>query len=449
MFLSNFCLIALAVFALPASIVAQARYTVHDLSTLGKPGTFAKALNKKGEVVGTGTTAAGQSHAFRTAANHPINSATDDLGTLGGATSFADDINDLEQVVGSSQISASDLFPRAFRTGPNLPINPATDNLGTFPGPPQSVAHGINNRGQVVGSGSLGILNNHAFRTAPNATLNPNTDDLGSLSPNTFPQDTEANKINTAGVVVGVSTVSNNTQHAFRTAPNQGINPLTDDLGTLGGPYSSATDVNDAGRVVGLSATALNDTHAFLTAASAATSPLIDLGTLGGLSSGANALNNSAQVVGYSSTPDGHQHAFVYSGGTMLDLNTLTTSTPPLVLSQATDINDFGQIVANAIDTTGAQHAFRLDPTAAGYIYLLVDTVESFDLPAGVTARFTASLHACLAGLQNRAVRHCVQDLLVFDRQILLARGVQVSDSQVNMLLKIQAHAISMFLSDD
>ena len=449
--LHKFChlllVVALGSVSLRAS--AQTRYTMHDLGSLGGAGTFARSLNSHGEVVGTAATSSGQFHAFRTSPNSPINSATDDLGTLGGATSTATNVNDQGQVVGSSQ--TPDLYSHAFRSAPHLPIRPATDDLGTFSGPPSSQANAINEQGQVVGFGSEGILSLHAFRTTPNRPLDESTDDLGGLSITSFPQDTEANSINNAGVVVGSSTTSGNIGHAFRTQPDSPINPTTDDLGTLGGPSSIATDVNDSGYVVGSSGTFLNETHAFLTAPSNTATPLlVDLGTLGGPYSQANALNNSGEVVGSSSTAGGGQaHAFLYSGGAMLDLNTLITPAPSMVLAQANDINDFGQIVANGTASDGTQHGFRLDPTPAGFIYLLIDVIHSFNLPVGATHHLTAQLEECLKSLQRGDMKSSMQKLRDFQMTVMLGRGVQLSASEVDAVLKTENRAASLLLSSN
>ena len=114
-------------------------------------GSQPNGINGAGQMVGYAFINSSRfvNHAFRTAANRPINPATDDLRTLGGDSSSASGINDSGQVVGSSLITGN-TASHAFRTSANRPINLATDDLGTLGGNFSS-AVGINGTGQVVG----------------------------------------------------------------------------------------------------------------------------------------------------------------------------------------------------------------------------------------------------------------------------------------------------------
>ena len=68
---------------------------------------------------------------------------------------------------------------------------------------------------------------------------------------------------------------------------------------------------------------------------------VVDLGTLGGPSSEATALNDAGDVVGSSTDETGAVRAFLYRDGAMLNLGTL----PGGSASHATGINDLGQVV--------------------------------------------------------------------------------------------------------
>src|SRR5439155_16228066 len=94
------------------------------------------------------------------------------------------------------------------------------------------------------------------------------------------------------------------------------------ELGTLGGPTSSASGINNLGQVVGeadLSPNLPSD-HPFLYSGGV----LMDLGTLGGDRADATAINDQGKIVGESAVDASpYWHAFLYSGGVMKDLGTL------------------------------------------------------------------------------------------------------------------------------
>jgi probable HAF family extracellular repeat protein len=121
-------------------------------------------------------------------------------------------------------------------------------------------------------------------------------------------------------------------------------NPGVTDLGVLpGGLHSYAYGINDSGQVVG-NCSYTGFQHAFMWNGS-----MHDLGGLDpeNIVSEAYAINNNGQVVGKSKIPGGSTHAFLYSGGVMLDLNSLV-NLPGVNLYTAYGINDRGQILANS-----------------------------------------------------------------------------------------------------
>ena len=97
---------------------------------------------------------------------------------------------------------------------------------------------------------------------------------------------------------------------------------------------------------------------------------LIDLGSLGGTGSMARSINNHGQIVGSAQDSSGREKATLFdstSGGKNIDLSTLSGS-----YSGAYSINDRGQIVgsenfvATLFDPTGGGNNIDLGPWAGG-----------------------------------------------------------------------------------
>lgn len=347
-FLRNF--IGFILSALLSAPAFSQSYTSFNISTLGGPGTYATAINEHGQITGNSDLANRSYHAFITG---PNGRGMTDLGTFPeGNLSVGYDINASGQVAGYSEGEFGS--PYAFIADANGMRGVAQWSF--------SYANGINNAGQVVGNTTnISSTGSDAFFTGPNGE-NP-------IPPGGLHADGDvATDINSSGQVVGHAKLSSGLYpHAYITSASGGF---ASDLGTLGGDTSSATAVNDSGQVVGYSEirTGLESpTHAFITDID---SNMTDLGTLGGQSSQAYDINSLGEVVGSAETGIANRrHAFVTGpDGGITDLNSLVTLKDGIFLSDATGINDSGQIIANASDG----QAYLLSPVPEPETYAML-----------------------------------------------------------------------------
>jgi probable HAF family extracellular repeat protein len=288
------------------SLATQAtqNYSIVDLGLL--PGdAFAEALavNDRGQIVGWGGTATGESHAILWDEGQII-----DLGTLGGPGSRAWAINNRGQIVGESDTATGESHAFLWEDGVMVDLAEA----GPF-----TRAFAINNRGEVAGHFQLNAV---LWRRG---TLI----DLGIDS---------AADINQRGIVVGSTTVGGEF-HAVLWNDGQII-----DLGTLPGRTSSTGGaINNRNQVVGASGDEYT-TRAFLW-----DGQMIELAALvPGVFSFALGINNRGQIVGESQSDvnviGGAPHAVLWNGASApIDLGTLPSETQ----STAHAINQHGLIV--------------------------------------------------------------------------------------------------------
>jgi probable HAF family extracellular repeat protein len=234
-----------------------------DLGTLGGDVAYGSSINAAGQVAGSSG-----GFAYRTG---PMGLVTDpgaNLGTLGGFSSVGTSINNSGQVTGESYISGN-LIRHAFRATPTGNLSTPGADIGTLPGGQNSTGSAINSSGQVVGSSEHGSgVNRHAFRTSPTGLVSDAGTDLGAFPTGSI---SEAMGINDSGQVVGWANGVGPTgphNHAFRTTA---LGTLTDqgaDLGTLAGPsffYDSyAYGINSSGMTVGRSQVSDLTEHAFV-----------------------------------------------------------------------------------------------------------------------------------------------------------------------------------------
>lgn len=321
--------------ALPA--IADVRFTLTDLGTLGGVSSSASGIDDAGRVVGTSDIGGFTDHAFLWQAGK-----LQDLGTLGGSTSAAFGIDSAGRVVGRAGNAGQ--TDRAFfwQAGGMRDLLTLGGGSGD--------ARAINSAGQVAGTAGTSAGDSHAFLWQPGLMR-----DLGTLGG----RGSFGRGLNAAGQVVGVSFMADqSTLHGFLWQ-DSGIL----DLGALGGKYSAAWAINAAGQVVGEASTRGDlASHAFVWQAGR----MQDLGTLGGGSSIGLAITSSGQVVGHSQTAgNAGEHAFL-SGprGGITDLNDLLVDRGGALLSTANGINESGQIVGTA--TIARQdRAVLLTPTGS------------------------------------------------------------------------------------
>ncbi len=135
--------------------------TAKDIGGLGGSGASALALNNSDHIVGYASTANSVDHAFEYA-----DGSMTDLGTLGGHYSYAISINNSNVIVGGSFIDTGDSVYHAF-VSDGSSMTDLNNQLGASgAGWVLVEARGINDLGQIVGTGTYNGAN-HVFLLTP------------------------------------------------------------------------------------------------------------------------------------------------------------------------------------------------------------------------------------------------------------------------------------------
>ena len=205
-----------------------------------------------------------------------------------------------------------------------------------------NAACAINDAGQIVGYSQDGNGNLLAFISSRNQPIAS----LGTLE---GASTSEAFGINNSGAAVGDSQSGSQNHRPVLFSKNS-----VQDLG-LGGSnepdaLETAYAINDAGKIVGRHSAGNNAFHAFVDLNGNTT----DLPTLGGTNGEAFAINKNGLVVGDSDTADGAAHAFVFDHSQLKDLGTLPGFENA---SYARGINNAGDIVGES-DSADQKRAF-------------------------------------------------------------------------------------------
>jgi probable HAF family extracellular repeat protein len=364
---------------LAALAIAQTpRYTVTDLGTLGGTSSTAYGINYVGRAAGATSLPNGNTHAFLAG----IPGTMYDLGTLGGPNSAASGPNASYQVPILAETSKKDPLGEDFcGFGTHLICLGALWNGTMTPlatlGGNNGQALVINNRGQLIGSAENGAKDPTC---APPQVLDyeavlwgPNPGQVQALPP--LPGDTVgfAFGLNNSGQVVGSSgTCANTPLVPFAYGPHAVLwqNGLPTAFANLGGTMLGVgVGINDLGQVVGgsdlpseIPGFPFVQVHCTLYSQAGPE----DLGTVGtDFSSLPTWINNNGEVVGASCDKMGNCRAFLWQNKAMMDLNALIPADSPLYLMFAEGINDAGEIVGLALQTsTGETHAFVATPSS-------------------------------------------------------------------------------------
>ena len=308
-----------------SGVMAQAQvcYSLTPITTASGAQLNVYGLNNRGEVVG------------ETSGDNPMafywkGGQYKDLSNLIGPTPYystAQAINDRSQIVGY-------YLDETIEYRIVLVEGSTVIDISDVGGP--DVPTAINNRGQVVGYGSGKALLWNGSRTQ--------LPDLPSPNPISTPL-----AINNRGVILGMSNSLDFSRAVTWKPPYDEVTELPVPVGAWG---SRASDINERGQAVGYVGF-----YDFIRSYVWENGTFTELPLLypDAYSSDPRRINNAGVIVGITHTSNYENVATVWINRVPHDLNELVNGALPAlsVLRSANHINDRGQIVAIAADTSG------------------------------------------------------------------------------------------------
>jgi probable HAF family extracellular repeat protein len=155
--------------------------TMQNLGTLGGYSSYGAAIDSSGKVVGSSQTASGYMHAFLFGAG-----TMQDLGTLGGSNSFGYAVNDSGSVVGYS-LTKGNAATHAFLYSDGVMMD-LNSLLPIGSGWTITAAYGIDNSGEIVGTGVLNGVQYAVELIDPPSGGDPQSNQFQVLTPLATPE---------------------------------------------------------------------------------------------------------------------------------------------------------------------------------------------------------------------------------------------------------------------
>jgi probable HAF family extracellular repeat protein len=326
---------------------AAQTYTVTDLGTIsGNSVSTGYALSSTGAAAGTSSTPTAAIAALFS------NGKATNISTLGSNVSVATAINGAAEIVGWNFFYSNPNFdPQAFlySNGRMTSIN----SPSVFPSGTEAL--GINDSGEVVGTGYISDSHFHAFLYSGGKMT-----DLGPRGA----LQASAIAINNSGQIIGGYYLTSGGAGEFLITNGK----MTTLPVPTGASAVSAFAINDIGEIAGaMFFTSGAPSHA----AKLVSGTWTDLGGISGAAaSRATGINLSGQVVGTAFFPQTQYHPpkpgkhvpFISTSGGLVNLNTLIQSGTGLTITDAVGINDSGHILCNATNTAVSKRAVLLSP---------------------------------------------------------------------------------------